>query len=47
MLKCCVSEELFNIILRLMNEPLLEDFLLDGRTNLTIKYNHRLSTDII
>jgi len=46
MLKHGVSDELFNVILKLMNEPLLEDFLLGGGTNLAIKYNHRLSTDI-
>jgi len=46
MLKQGVSDELFNVILKLMNEPLLEDFLLGGGTNLSIKYNHRLSTDI-
>lgn len=46
MLKTSVSDELFNVILKLMNEPLLEDFLLGGGTNLPIKYNHRISTDI-
>lgn len=46
MLKHGVSDELYNVILKLMSEPLLEDFLLGGGTNLAIKYNHRLSTDI-
>lgn len=41
-----VSDELYSVILKLMNEPLFEDFLLGGGTNLAIKYNHRLSIDI-
>ncbi len=46
MLKKGVSDELYSVILKLMNEPLLKDFLLGGGTNLAIKYNHRESTDI-
>jgi len=46
MLKSGVSDVLYSVILKLMTEPLLEDFLLGGGTNLAIKYNHRLSTDI-
>tara|TARA_R110002111_G_scaffold168322_1_gene234356 strand:- start:448 stop:1236 length:789 start_codon:yes stop_codon:yes gene_type:complete len=46
MLKSGVSDELYSVIQKLMNEPLFDDFLLGGGTNLAIKYNHRLSTDI-
>lgn len=45
-LKNGVSDVLLDVIQKLMNEPLLNDFLLGGGTNLAIKYNHRLSIDI-
>ena len=41
-----VSKELKSVFVFLMNEPLLKDFHLGGGTNLAIKYNHRVSTDI-
>ncbi len=41
-----VSKELKTVIISLMKEPLLKDFHLGGGTNLSIKYNHRVSTDI-
>jgi predicted nucleotidyltransferase component of viral defense system len=46
MLKKGVSDELYSVIQKLMNEPIFDDFLLGGGTNLAIKYNHRLSVDI-
>lgn len=41
-----ISKELHEVIIELMNEPLLNDFNLGGGTNLAIKYDHRVSTDI-
>lgn len=41
-----VSEELLYIIKDLMKEDLLKQFSLGGGTNLALKYNHRVSTDI-
>lgn len=41
-----VSDELRETIEELMKEPLLDDFNLGGGTNLALKYNHRISTDI-
>lgn len=41
-----VSDELRETIEELMKEPLLNDFNLGGGTNLALKYNHRVSTDI-
>lgn len=46
MLERGVSDELYSVIQKLMNEPLFNDFLLGGGTNLAIKYNHRSSVDI-
>lgn len=41
-----VSPELLSVINDLMKEPLINDFYLGGGTNLALKYNHRVSTDI-
>jgi predicted nucleotidyltransferase component of viral defense system len=41
-----VSELLYSVIQKLMKHQLFKDFLLGGGTNLAIKYNHRVSTDI-
>src|SRR5680860_53723 len=41
-----VSEVLYKTIRKLMREPLFDEFLLGGGTNLAIKHNHRVSTDI-
>jgi len=41
-----VSEILYKTIRKLMSEPLFDEFLLGGGTNLAIKHNHRVSTDI-
>ncbi len=41
-----VSKELFFIIKDLMKEVELSQFSLGGGTNLSLKYNHRVSTDI-
>lgn len=41
-----VSELLYSVIQKLMQNELFNDFLLGGGTNLAIKYNHRVSTDI-
>ena len=44
--KTGVSELLYGVIQKLMNHELFDKFLLGGGTNLAIKYNHRVSTDI-
>lgn len=41
-----VSELLYSVIQKLMNQELFGKFLLGGGTNLAIKHNHRVSTDI-
>ncbi|MFJ1491668.1 nucleotidyl transferase AbiEii/AbiGii toxin family protein [Capnocytophaga canis] len=41
-----VSSHLYNTIKSLMKLPELDQFLLGGGTNLAIKYNYRVSTDI-
>lgn len=41
-----VTQELYNTIQELMQEPSLDDFYLGGGTCLAIKYNYRISTDI-
>ena len=46
MYKTGVSELLYGVIQKLMNQELFDKFLLGGGTNLAIKYNHRVSTDI-
>ena len=44
--KTGVSELLYGVIQKLMNHELFDKFLLGGGTNLAIKYNHRVSTNI-
>ncbi len=46
MLNKGVSENLYKTIQKLMREHLFDEFLLGGGTNLAIKHNHRVSTDI-
>ena len=41
-----VSDELKSVILQLMQADCLRDFNLGGGTNLAIRHNHRVSTDI-
>ena len=41
-----ISTPLKEIIIELMQEPILESFNLGGGTNLALKYNHRVSKDI-
>lgn len=41
-----ITQELYDTIQELMQEPLLNDFYLGGGTSLAIKYNYRVSTDI-
>ncbi len=41
-----VSEILYRTIQKFMSEPLFDEFLLGGGTNLAIKHHHRVSTDI-
>ncbi|MDO5654585.1 MAG: nucleotidyl transferase AbiEii/AbiGii toxin family protein [Flavobacteriaceae bacterium] len=45
-MKTAISKELDNLLLELMNNPLLDDYFLVGGTNLAYRYNHRESIDL-
>lgn len=44
--KDAVSATLFDALQRIMSEPMFRCFRLVGGTNLALRFNHRISTDI-